>query len=166
VGYVAISDASPILSISQHCQPEFAADMVACADDGRRYWEPGMSPISIRFTDARVASIIERGNRIVPQVVSEACRAAELQPKDVELLITNQPNPIFLRNWREALELPKERHHDTFDQYGNLFSAGIPINLEDALSRGKLLHGGILAFGGFSHAGDYAAASIIRWGGS
>ena len=166
VGYLALSDVSPILSIVQHCQPEFAADMVACADDGRRYWEPGTSPLSIRFTDARVAAIIERGNRIVPQVVVEACRAAEFQPKDIELLITNQPNPIFLRNWREALELPKERHHDTFDQYGNLFGAGIPINLDDALGHGKLLHGGILALGGFSHAGDYAAASVIRWGAS
>jgi 3-oxoacyl-[acyl-carrier-protein] synthase-3 len=164
VGYVALSDSSPILSIAQHCQPEFAADMVACADDGRRYWEPGMSPLSIRFSDARVAAIIERGNRIVPQVVNEACTAAGLRAKDIELLITNQPNPIFLRNWREALELPKPVHHDTFDQYGNLFSAGIPINLEDALSHGKLSHGGILALGGFSHAGDYAAASLIRWG--
>jgi 3-oxoacyl-[acyl-carrier-protein] synthase-3 len=164
VGYVALSDASPILSLVQHCQPEFASDMLACADDGRRYWQPGTTPLSIRFTEARVASIIERGNRIVPQVVSEACREAGLRTRDIELLITNQPNPIFLRNWREALELPKERHHDTFDQYGNLFSAGIPINLEDALAHGKLAPGGTLALGGFSHAGDYAAAAIIRWG--
>jgi len=164
VGYVALSDVSPIVSIVRRCQPEFATDMVACADDGRRYWEPGVSPISIRFTDARVAAIIERGNQIVPQVVTEACREARLHPHDIDLLITNQPNPIFLRNWREALELPKERHHDTFDQYGNLFGAGIPINLEDALAHGKLASGGVLALGGFSHAGDYAAASIIRWG--
>ncbi|HYQ43884.1 MAG TPA: 3-oxoacyl-[acyl-carrier-protein] synthase III C-terminal domain-containing protein [Polyangiaceae bacterium] len=163
VGYVALSDVSPVLSIVRRCQPEFASDMVACADDGRRYWEPGASPISIRFTEARVASIIERGNQIVPQVVTEACREAALCPQDIELLITNQPNPIFLRNWREALELPKERHHDTFDQYGNLFGAAIPINLDDGLAHGKLAHGGILALGGFSHAGDYAAAAILRW---
>jgi 3-oxoacyl-[acyl-carrier-protein] synthase-3 len=166
VGYVALGNTSPILSLVQHCQPEYATDMVACADDGRRYWEPGASPLSIRFTETRVASIIERGNRIVPRVVSEACREAGLQSKDIELLITNQPNPIFLRNWREALELPKERHHDTFDQYGNLFGAGIPINLDDALAHGKLPHGGIVALGGFSHAADYAAAAIIRWGAS
>lgn len=164
VGYVALSDVSPILSIVQHCQPEFAPDMVACADDGRRYWEPGASPISIRFTDARVASIIERGNRIVPQVVNEVCREAGRTTQDIALLVTNQPNPIFLRNWREALELPKERHHDTFDRYGNLFGAGIPINLEDALLQGKLAGGGTVALAGFSHAGDYAAAALLQWG--
>ena len=166
VGYVALGSGTPILSLVQHCQPEYASDMVACADDGRRYWQPGASPLSLRFTETRVASIIERGNRIVPQVVNEACRAAGLRSKDIELLITNQPNPIFLRNWREALELPKERHHDTFDQYGNLFGAAIPINLDDALTHGKLAHGGIVALGGFSHAADYAAAAIIRWGAS
>jgi 3-oxoacyl-[acyl-carrier-protein] synthase-3 len=137
--------------------------MSACADDGRLYWQPGTSPITIRFTDERVASIIERGNRIVPEIINEACEGAGIRPRDIQLLITNQPNPIFLRNWREALELPKEVHHDTFDMYGNLFGAGIPINLEDALAHGKLAGGGVLALGGFSHAGDYAAAAIVDW---
>lgn len=164
VGYVAPSDTAPIRSLIHRCQPEFAGDMTACADDGRRYWQRGTSPITIRFTEERVASIIERGNRIVPAMVKEACAAAGIRSGDIQLLVTNQPNPIFLRNWREALELPKEVHHDTFDKYGNLFGAGIPINLEDALAAGKLASGGILALGGFSHAGDYAAAAIIDWG--
>ena len=83
---------------------------------------------------------------------------------DVSLLVTNQPNPIFLRNWREALELAPERHYDTFDRYGNLFAAGIPINLDDALANGKLAPGDLVALGGFSHAGDYAGAAMVRWG--
>ena len=163
VGYVAVSDVAPIQSLVHRCQPEFASDMSASADDGRRYWQSGASPISIRFTDERVASIIERGNKIVPEIINEACTKADIRPRDIRLLVTNQPNPIFLRNWREALELPKEVHHDTFDMYGNLFGAGIPINLEHALAQGKLAGGGILALGGFSHAGDYTAAAIIRW---
>jgi 3-oxoacyl-[acyl-carrier-protein] synthase-3 len=99
----------------------------------------------------------------VPEVVAAACREAGVRVRDLDLLVTNQPNPIFLRNWREALELPPEAHHDTFDRYGNLFGAAIPINLEDALDRGKLQPGNLLALGGFSHAGDYAAAAIVRW---
>jgi 3-oxoacyl-[acyl-carrier-protein] synthase-3 len=82
----------------------------------------------------------------------------------IDLLVTNQPNSIFLRNWREALELPREKHHDTFDTYGNLFGAAIPINIEDALRSNKLAPGNLLALAGFSHAGDYAAAALIRWG--
>jgi 3-oxoacyl-[acyl-carrier-protein] synthase-3 len=137
--------------------------MDAAAADGRRYWEPGLSPISIRFTEQRVASIIERGNRLVPDVVARACEQAGVRVCDIDLLVTNQPNAIFVRNWYEALELPPERHHDTFDVYGNLFGAGIPVNIDDALRRGKLRPGMLLALGGFAHAGDYCAAALVRW---
>ena len=36
-------------------------------------------------------------------------------------LVTNQLTRICLRNLRKALGLPRERHHDTFDECGNLF---------------------------------------------
>ncbi|HET6150809.1 MAG TPA: 3-oxoacyl-[acyl-carrier-protein] synthase III C-terminal domain-containing protein [Polyangia bacterium] len=163
VGYLAPSNVSPILSVAQQCHGEYAGDMSVSAEDGRRYWEPGPSPISVAFSDERVASIISRGNRIVPEVVRAACDAAGARTRDIKLLITNQPNPIFLRNWREALELSREAHHDTFDRYGNLFGAAIPINLEDALAHDKLQPGDLLALGGFSHAGDYTAAAVVRW---
>jgi 3-oxoacyl-[acyl-carrier-protein] synthase-3 len=155
VGYVAVSDASPVLSVLHECH--------GAAADGRRYWEPGLSPITIRFTEQRVASIIERGNRLVPDVVARACEQAGVRVCDIDLLVTNQPNAIFVRNWYEALELPPERHHDTFDVYGNLFGAGIPVNIDDALRRGKLRPGMLLALGGFAHAGDYCAAALVRW---
>ncbi|HVU02525.1 MAG TPA: 3-oxoacyl-[acyl-carrier-protein] synthase III C-terminal domain-containing protein [Polyangiaceae bacterium] len=165
VGWVAASDASPILSVVHEIHGEFSRDMDAAGDDGRRYWEPGQSPITIRFTEERVASIIERGNRLVPDLVLRACKDAGVAVRDVDLLVTNQPNSIFVRNWHEALELPPERHHDTFAEYGNLFGAALPVNLDDAIRRGKLRPGMLLALGGFAHAGDYAAAAIVRWGG-
>jgi 3-oxoacyl-[acyl-carrier-protein] synthase-3 len=164
VGYVAASDASPLLCVMHETNGACARDMEAAADDGRRYWEPGLRPITLRFTEQRVAAIIARGNRIVPELVRAACAQAGVPIRAIDLLVTNQPNSIFLRNWREALELPREKHHDTFDTYGNLFGAAIPINIEDALRSKKLAPGSLLALGGFSHAGDYAAAALMRWG--
>jgi 3-oxoacyl-[acyl-carrier-protein] synthase-3 len=166
VGYVGASDISPVISVVHESHGEYARDMDAAADDGRRYWEPGLRPIRIRFTEQRVASIIERGNRLVPDMVARACGRAGVRVSDIDLLVTNQPNSIFVRNWHEALELSPERHHDTFDTYGNLFGAALPINIEDALRRGKLRPGMLLALGGFSHAGDYAAAALVRWNGT
>jgi len=163
VGYLAADSTSPVLSVIHRCQPEFAADMQAHAADGRHYWQPGSSPITLGFSDERVAAIINRGNRIVPEIVRAACDAAGVRLHDVKLLVTNQPNPIFLRNWREALGFSRDAHHDTFDTYGNLFGAAIPLNLEEALERSKLGRGDLVALGGFSHAGDYAASAIVRW---
>jgi 3-oxoacyl-[acyl-carrier-protein] synthase-3 len=70
---------------------------------------------------------------------------------------------VFLRNWRESLQLPVEAHVHTFAEHGNLFGAGIPISLERAADDGKLIPGQHVVLGGFSHAGDYAAAAVIHW---
>lgn len=163
VGYVTRSSIAPLLSLVQHCHPEFASDMVVTAPDGRHYWEPGTSPITIAFTESRVASIISRGNWLVPEAVREACAAAHVHPRELELVVTNQPSSMFVRNWREALELAPGKLHDTFDSYGNLFGAALPINLDDAIARGKLATGGLVAMGGFSHAGDFSAAAVFNW---
>jgi 3-oxoacyl-[acyl-carrier-protein] synthase-3 len=163
VGYVVASDECPVLGIVHRSYGDCANDMQVVADDRRKYWQPGSSPLYVDFTEARVASIISRGNRIVPEVVFDACRAAAVAPPDIDLLITNQPNPIFLRNWREALQLPKEKHAETFDRYGNLFGAAIPITLDEAVEEERLKPNQLLALGGFSHAGDYAASAIVRW---
>ena len=72
---------------------------------------------------------------------------------------------MFLRNWREALELPAERHPDTFDMGGNLFAAGIPVNLDRAISDGRLKEDDVVMMAAFAHAGDFAGAAAIRWGG-
>ena len=100
-----------------------------------------------------------------PDAPGRKIEPTRLRARELDLLVTNQPNPIFLRNWREALELPAERHHDTFAHYGNLFGAALPINLEDAIARGKLRPSALLGLAGFSHAGDYAAAAVLRWPG-
>jgi 3-oxoacyl-[acyl-carrier-protein] synthase III len=93
------------------------------------------------------------------------CDRIGMKPKDIDLFVTNQPNRVFLRNWREALELPKSRHLDTFDQCGNLFAAGIPVNLDRAISDGQLKTGDVVLMAAFAHAGDFAGAAAVRWGG-
>jgi 3-oxoacyl-[acyl-carrier-protein] synthase III len=72
---------------------------------------------------------------------------------------------VFLRNWREALEVPKERHRDTFDECANRFGAGIPVNRDRAISEGQLVAGDVVMMAAFAHAGDFAGAAAIRWGG-
>ena len=163
VGYLVANDESPVRSIVTHSYGEYADDMVVKSDDGKPWWDPRSTPLYVDFSEDRVAAIVSRGNALVPAVVREACQAAELQTKDIDLLVTNQPNLVFLRNWREALELPKEKQVETFDEHGNMFGAAIPVSFERALATGRLKKGDHVALGGFSHAGDYAAAAIVHW---
>ena len=165
VGLVTLSDQSPILDIECRTYGEYAGEMTLAPDPPRKWWQPGTGELCIGFTESKITKVLARGNRQVPEVTYAVCDRIGVQPKDLDLLVTNQPNRVFLRNWREALELPKERHVDTFDECGNLFAAGIPINLDRAISDGTLETGDVLMMAAFAHAGDFAGAAAIRWGG-
>jgi 3-oxoacyl-[acyl-carrier-protein] synthase-3 len=165
VGLVELSDQSPILDIECRTYGEFAGEMTLASDPPRTWWKPGTGELSIGFTESKITKVLARGNRQVPQVTLAVCDRIGLPAKDIDLLVTNQPNRAFLRNWRDALELPEERHRDTFDQCGNLFGAGIPINLDHAISDGQVKAGDLVMMAAFAHAGDFAGAAAVRWGG-
>ncbi|MGO4442433.1 3-oxoacyl-ACP synthase III family protein [Mycobacterium sp. 2YAF39] len=165
VGLVTMSDRSPILDIECRTYGEYAGDMTLAVDPPRKWWQPGTGEGYIGFTESKITKVLARGNRQVPEVSYAVADRIGVKPKDLDLLVTNQPNRAFLRNWREALELPKERHRDTFEDCGNLFAAGIPINLDRAITEGQLKKGDIVMMSAFAHAGDFAGAAAVRWGG-
>jgi 3-oxoacyl-[acyl-carrier-protein] synthase III len=165
VGLVTLSDESPILDVECRTYGEYAGDMTIAVDPPRKWWQAGPGEGHIGFTDAKITKVLARGNRQVPEVSYAVCDRIGLQPKDVGLLVTNQPNRVFLRNWREALELPADRHVDTFDECGNLFAAGIPVNLDRAIADGRLKKGDVVLMAAFAHAGDFAGAAAVQWGG-
>jgi 3-oxoacyl-[acyl-carrier-protein] synthase-3 len=165
VGLVTVSDEAPILDIVCRTYGEYAGDMTIAVDPPRKWWQPGLGEGYIGFTESKITKVLARGNRQVPEVAYAVCDRIGVKPKDLDLLVTNQPNRVFLRNWREALELTAEKHVDTFDECGNLFAAGIPVNLDRAVSDGKLKKGDVVMMAAFAHAGDFAGAAAVKWGG-
>ncbi|BBZ57907.1 3-oxoacyl-ACP synthase III family protein [Mycolicibacterium phocaicum] len=165
VGLVAVSDVSPILDVECRTYGEYAGDMTMSVDPPRKWWQAGPGEGCIGFTESKITKVLARGNRQVPEVAYAVCDRIGLAPKDIGLLVTNQPNRVFLRNWREALELPEEKHRDTFDECGNLFAAGVPVNLDRAISDGQVKKGDVVMMAAFAHAGDFAGAAAMRWGG-
>lgn len=146
--------------IAQHS--EYAGDMTAAIDPPRKYWEPGTGQLHVGFTESKIASVLARGNRLVPEVTLAAAAACGLHGPQVGHLVTNQPNRTFLRNWREALELPPDRHPDTFDECGNLFAVGVPHTLATAYADGRIASGESVVLGAFAHAGDFAAGALLE----
>jgi 3-oxoacyl-[acyl-carrier-protein] synthase-3 len=163
VGYLVASSESPVKAIVQRHYCEYAGDMAVVRPDGSAWWEPSTACTSVDFSEAKLAQIMGRANRIVPEAIREACGRADLPTHEIGTLITNQPNRIFLRNWREALQVPADRHISTFERHGNLFGAALPVCLAEAIENGQLKPGSHLALGGFAHAGDFAAGAVIHW---
>jgi len=163
VALLVADDSRPVKAIVTKCFPEFSGDMTVASNDGRKWWEPGEVPFHIDFSEAKVAKVFARGNRMVPEVIRATCDQAQMKLSDIDALVTNQPNPIFLRNWREACLLPKEAHVQTFEEHGNLFGAALPICLERGLETGQIKANDNVVLAGFSHAGDFAAGAIVEW---
>jgi 3-oxoacyl-[acyl-carrier-protein] synthase-3 len=163
VGYLVASEESPVRAVVQRNYCEYAGDMAIVRQDGTAYWEPSLAGGYVNFNEAKAAHIMSRANRIVPEVIREACRRAELPTSAIDTLITNQPHNVFLRNWREALQVRPQNHVSTFERQGNLFGAALPICLEEAIDSGQLKANAHLVLGGFAHAGDFAAAAVIHW---
>ncbi|MFF0528189.1 3-oxoacyl-ACP synthase III family protein [Nocardia amikacinitolerans] len=164
VGLLVKDDSAPILDIECRTYPEFAGDMDFTTNGERKYWEPGAGQACVSFTESKVTKVFARGNRLVPEVALAVCDRIGVKGRDIDTFVTNQPNRLFLRNWHDALELPAERHPDTFDRCGNLFAAGIPVTLDVENQAGRLRNGSVVLMSAFAHAGDFAAAAAVRWG--
>jgi 3-oxoacyl-[acyl-carrier-protein] synthase III len=165
VGLLTLSDSSPVLDVEARFYGQNAKDMTLETDPPRRWWQAGPGEGHVGFNEGKIMKVLSRGNRMVPEVVQAVCDRIGRKSKDLDLLLTNQPNRLLLRNWAEALELPRERHRDTFGECGNIFAVGIPVSFEAAIEDGQVKAGDIVMMAGFAHAGDFAAAAAVQWGG-
>lgn len=129
----------------------------------QNYWERGCGPITVNFSKEMIDRIRENAQSLVPEAVLECLRRANLTTDDVDLLITHQPNDLFLADWRKRIGIQPPRVHDTLSQYGNMFQGTIPVTLADALDKGLVKKGDIVAMGTFSNGGDFVSALTIRW---
>lgn len=164
VAFLEAGDTSPVLALLTRNFPEYATDVGVQTADGRRYWEPGTGQMDVRFTESRIPVILNQGNTVVPALVKDLCAEIGTAPSDVDVLVTNQPNRMYLRNWQAGLRIDPGRHLDTFDRFGNLYGAGVPVTVDHALREGALHDGELLVMAAFAHAGDFAAAAAVRWG--
>ncbi|BDD05206.1 3-oxoacyl-ACP synthase III family protein [Aureibacter tunicatorum] len=164
VAYVTNDSENKVSHITLNNNPENGEDMTLYYEDDKKWWQGNRSSGSIEFPESKTAAIFMRGNRLVPRAIKDVCKQAEMKTSEIDYLITNQPNPIFLRNWRESIQLPKERHLDTFEKYANLFGAGIPITLGEHMEKGTFQKGDTICLAGFAHAGDFSSAAIVKWG--
>jgi 3-oxoacyl-[acyl-carrier-protein] synthase III len=133
--------------------------------DGRflNYWESGSGQLNIAFSQEMLDSLLLNALRLVPDSVSKCLFKAGLSSDQISLLITHQPNSVFLKKWRNRIGIREPRVHDTLEYYGNLFQGSIPVTLADALEKNKVLSGDLLALGTFSFGGEFVSSTIIRW---
>ena len=166
VGLVTLSDESPILDVECRTYGEYAGDMTLAVG-------PAAQVVAARDR-ARAASASPRARSPrcwrgatgrCPRSPTRCATESACKPKDIDLLVTNQPNRVFLRNWRDALELPKERHRRHLRRVRQPVRRRHPGQPGPRHLRRQLKKGDVVMMAAFAHAGDFAGAAAVRWGG-
>jgi 3-oxoacyl-[acyl-carrier-protein] synthase-3 len=101
--------------------------------------------------------------RAVPSVIEGALQKAGMQKEEIDWLVLHQANRRILSAAAERLGIPEDRVVMNLSEYGNTSAASIPLALDEAVRRGDIKPGQVLAMAGFG-AGLSWASAIVRWG--
>lgn len=75
------------------------------------------------------------------EIIDKMLKKVNLTVADIDFLVTHQPVSWAPDTWRQALGLPPEKFHHTFQKYANIATAAAPTNLLEALEEGKIKEG-------------------------
>jgi len=126
------------------------------------YWERSCGPITVNFDRDMVEKIRENALKIVPIAVNKCLEMANLKKEDIDILITHQPNQMFLDEWRKRIGIFPPQTHDTLKKYGNLFAGSVAVTLADGIENNIIKNNDLVAIGTFSNGGDFASAMILK----
>lgn len=100
---------------------------------------------------------------ILPETAHALLQKNGLAPTDVTWVITHQPGHNALLKWHEMLGVPMEKNLNTFNLYGNMSAANIPVTLDHYLYVDPRIKRGdvILAF--TAGAGIHCVATLIEY---
>lgn len=127
------------------------------------FWDEKAGPLAVEFSFRMVEKLRTNAIELVSAAALQALKKAKLSTKDIALFITHQPNLALINTWREKVGFKPPHVFDTFQQYGNLFHASIPVTLAEAAKKKKLKDGDLVLLATFSNGGDFVSAMVIRW---
>ena len=98
----------------------------------------------------------------IPDFVNGCFEESGWKLDDIDCLITHQISGATVKQIAEGLGIPLEKCVNTFDQYGNVAAATIPLALHNALETGRLKKGDKLFILGLA-AGISLSVQLVEW---
>lgn len=154
-----------ILSTHLHADGRYAKELWTA--------EPSMDHPGDRITMERMTnssffpqmngkSVFMHAVKRMPEVLLESLKANGLRLSDVDLFVFHQANLRINEMIAKQLEIPEAKVFNTIDQFGNTTAATIPIGLDEAVKKGILKPGMLVASAAFG-SGFTWASTVIRW---
>ncbi len=98
----------------------------------------------------------------LPKATLEALKLAEKEPKDLHMVFPHQANKRIIESSAKRLKLPVEKFYMNLNKYGNTSAASIGIALGEALEKGLVKKGDLIALTGFGAGLTYGSV-VIKW---
>lgn len=114
------------------------------------------------FIQMKGQDVFKFAVKALPKATLEALEGAKLTAKDIDMVVPHQANIRIIESASKRLEIPMEKFYLNLNKYGNTSSASIGIALGEALEKGKIKKGDIVALTGFG-AGLTYASMILKW---
>ena len=92
----------------------------------------------------------------MPEAVREVCAAAEVDPKELDLLLIHQANLRIIEGVAKQLGLPPEKVPHNIERYGNTTAGTLPILFHECVEQGLVKPGMLICF--------TALGSGLHWG--
>lgn len=100
--------------------------------------------------------------KALPKATLEALNKAGIDASEVDRVIPHQANIRIIESASKRLNIPLEKFYLNLNKYGNTSSASVGIALFEAVEKGLIKKGDIVALTGFG-AGLTYASMIIKW---
>lgn len=155
LGYAAHSNGKGYNDLK--CAYQGTAQHVATPGEGTTVSKGSYQRLSMNGKE-----VYKFATREVPTVLKEALDAAGLTVDDVDWLLLHQANIRIMETVANRLGMPMEKVITNLSDYGNTSAASIPLALDEAVRKGQVKKGDIIACAGFG-AGLSWGSAILRW---
>ncbi|MBI4745918.1 MAG: ketoacyl-ACP synthase III [Deltaproteobacteria bacterium] len=98
----------------------------------------------------------------VPNSVNISLSRAGITVDNIDFYIAHQNINTISGMWVKKLGIPPEKTHLTYHKYGNMTSANIFVNLDEALQANRIKKGDIVLFAG-QGAGFSVGSIVMKW---
>ncbi|MDH3718133.1 MAG: ketoacyl-ACP synthase III [Planctomycetota bacterium] len=100
--------------------------------------------------------------RLIDSTVREVLDAAQLEIKDIDVLVLHQANSRIMDAAADSLGIPREKMVVNIDRFGNTSAASIPLALDEIRRNGTIQRGSRIMLCGFG-AGLAWGTGLMQW---
>lgn len=129
----------------------------------RRHFMPSLEKPLLTFDAEIIRKVGKESVNEMKYVLGRTLEKARMCPEDIDLFLSHQPCHWAHGAWRDSIGMIPGNSYETFNKYGNIASASIPVNLFEANVKGMLKDGSNLLIAS-SGAGENHIAAVLKWG--